>query len=142
VGETAVVRSLRMRASLALLLLVALLSGVSSAAHPCAYSGASEAKAEAATAKTAEMPCHAAASGALQSGKAAPKSRPAPASPHGKGCCDPASGVSCPHACQLLALGGIAPLLTTLAVTAPLAFETSPGLLPPLPRGLDHIPLA
>jgi hypothetical protein len=107
-----------------------------------------------AEAPSASPPCHRStaatpAAPAATRGQAASHPSPAQGSiaPHpprksGNGCCDPASGTTCPHACHFLALTRGEPALAALASVAPLV-EAAPAASPaPLPGGVDHIPLA
>lgn len=148
------------RRTLAALLLLALATtssglgkvcpGLDGAARPGSEgSGSAVSTAPAAVETEAEAalpPCHRKLAGAPSEAAGAEAAHPAPAAPHpgseGKGCCDPASGMTCPHACHFLAVPRTEASLAPRSVLAPLGEAPAAPAPAPLPRGVDHIPLA
>jgi hypothetical protein len=132
--------------SLSLFAWIAGPGGLTSADAQCSMHGVPSGRASAAmSAREAEpaephaaggmkMPCHEAAD-----------PRPAEAPPsrsQGGGCCDGPGGVPCAHACHLVALPMAEASLSRSETAVPFVLEAPASSPDPLPRGVDHIPLA
>jgi hypothetical protein len=110
------------RSVLTLLLLSTFLFGLVSGPHPCHEAVAGE--------RTSEMSGHSSCH------------EPAPAkgtlSVKAQDCC----GIACQHACHMVAVLSIEPVVLTVAPLSRKPIERADGNVPRLAFGIDHIPLA